>query len=305
MDLDDDLIPTKDTSGGILEIDLSKPDALLLQQRSIVSRISREDLEDRYLRVLEENASLKKHAVKQEDKLKKLATKLIRVLSDKKRMENAAGGQGRIRDIETEELIEDQQQRIRELEQQNGGLREKLMVARNQIVGKPVRRHTPSTPLPPRAPSAQGYVPASPVPGYGPGHGHGQGNGHGYGQGNGQGPGNQTQLISQQAARLLEEARNENRQLEDQVNTIREQLNIYEQEIDQIKEQSRIKENNLEEEVSALKTQVSQSQRQTVAENIELIRVQRECKVKGSEIQSLKAQLEVTEENIRKLKVNF
>ena len=36
-----------------------------------------------------------------------------RVLSDKKRMENAAGGQGRIRDIETEELIEDQQQRIR------------------------------------------------------------------------------------------------------------------------------------------------------------------------------------------------
>ena len=32
----------------------------------------------RYLRVLEENASLKKHAVKQEDKLKKLATKLIR-----------------------------------------------------------------------------------------------------------------------------------------------------------------------------------------------------------------------------------
>ena len=48
MDLDDDLIPTKDTSGGILEIDLSKPDALLLQQRSIVSRISREDLEDRW-----------------------------------------------------------------------------------------------------------------------------------------------------------------------------------------------------------------------------------------------------------------
>ena len=53
----------------------------------------------------------------------------------------------------------------------------------------------------------QGYVSASPVPGYGPGHGqghghgYGQGNGHGYGQGNGQGPGNQTQLISQQATR--------------------------------------------------------------------------------------------------------
>ena len=30
---------------------------------------------------------LKKHACKQEDKIKKLATKLIRVVSDKKRME--------------------------------------------------------------------------------------------------------------------------------------------------------------------------------------------------------------------------
>ena len=82
---------------------------------------------------------LKKHACKQEDKIKKLATKLIRVVSDKKRMEvqtkrlkhkkgvwssffqathsmmllvsqMQAGGPGKIRDIETEELIEDQQQ---------------------------------------------------------------------------------------------------------------------------------------------------------------------------------------------------
>ena len=41
----------------------------------------------RYLRLLEENTVLKKHACKQEDKIKKLATKLIRVVSDKKRME--------------------------------------------------------------------------------------------------------------------------------------------------------------------------------------------------------------------------
>ena len=49
--------------------------------------MSREELEDRYLRLLEENVVLKKHACKQEDKIKKLATKLIRVVSDKKRME--------------------------------------------------------------------------------------------------------------------------------------------------------------------------------------------------------------------------
>ena len=60
-----------------------------------------------------------------------------------------AGGPGKIRDIETEELIEDQQQvshspsllkfhkkmqRIRELEAGNTGLREKLMVAKQQLV---------------------------------------------------------------------------------------------------------------------------------------------------------------------------
>ena len=34
--------------------------------------MSREELEDRYLRLLEENVVLKKHACKQEDKIKKL-----------------------------------------------------------------------------------------------------------------------------------------------------------------------------------------------------------------------------------------
>ena len=70
----------------------------------------------------------------------------------------------------------------------------------------------------------------------------------------------------------MEEARNENRMLEEAVTTLKEQVNIYEQEVDQIKEQARIKESNCEEEISILKTQLSQSQKQTVTENIELIR---------------------------------
>ena len=101
--------------------------------------------------------------MKQDEKIKKLATKLIRLMSDKKRLEMGAGGSttGPIRghrDLETEELIgemnkcivlwcsymfhnrywklfaEDQQQRIRELERTNGQLKDKLMVAKQQFM---------------------------------------------------------------------------------------------------------------------------------------------------------------------------
>ena len=97
--------------------------------------------------------------------------------------------------------------------------------------------------------------------------------------------------INQKAMSLLEEAKTENRMLEEAVTTLKEQVNIYEQEVDQIKEQSRIKEANFEEEISILKTQLSQAQKQTVTENIELIRVQRENKIRSAENQSLKAQV--------------
>ena len=109
-----------------------------LSNYSLFRIFFRGELEDRYLRLLEENVVLKKHAVKQEDKIKKLATKLIRVMSDKKRLEigggNASNIRGHHRDLETEELIEDQQQRIRELERVNTQFKDKLMVAKNQIM---------------------------------------------------------------------------------------------------------------------------------------------------------------------------
>ena len=270
MSEDQDLIPTKDAPmyqmglAGV-ELDLTvDSDAALLQQRLLVAKLSREEVEDRYLRLLEENTLLKKHACKQEEKIKKLATKLIRVISEKKRMEVASGGPGKIRDVETEELIEDQQQRIRELDQENKGLKEKLLVAKNQLVGannRPSSRRSPARrapTLPPRAPSHlshSGMLP-SPAPSPAP---HPSDRQH-------------VQQINQKAMSLLEEARNENRMLEEAVTTLKEQVNIYEQEVDQIKEQARIKESNCEEEISILKTQLSQSQKQTVTENIELIR---------------------------------
>ena len=293
MSQDQDMIPTKETNDyPDMELDLTvDSDAALLQQRMLVAKLSRDEVEDRYLRLLEENTQLKKHACKQEEKIKKLATKLIRVISEKKRMEVASGGPGKVRDIETEELIEDQQQRIREVEKENKGLKEKLLVAKNQLLGtaKQPTRRSPARRVPPRTPSNLGMTPASPSPA--PQHPM-----QNISSGSGQ-------LINQQAMRLLEEARNENRMLEDAVNTLKEQVNIYEQEVDQIKEQGRIKESNFEEEISILKTQLSQNQKQTVTENIEMIRLQRENKVRAAENQSLKAQMQGLEENIHRVKI--
>lgn len=64
-------------------------------------------------------------------------------------------------------------------------------------------------------------------------------------------------FLSQQAQGLLEEARNENRMLEDNISTLKEQVNIFEQEIEQVREQGKIRESNLEEEISALREQVA------------------------------------------------
>ena len=41
------------------------------QQHRMVSKWSREDLEDKYMRLYEDNLLLKKHARKQEDKIKR------------------------------------------------------------------------------------------------------------------------------------------------------------------------------------------------------------------------------------------
>ena len=58
-----------------------------------------------------------------------------------------------------------------------------------------------------------------------------------------------------QAHRLLEEARNENRMLEERCNTLKEQVNIFGQEAEQLREEQRIREANHEEEVQLLKNQ--------------------------------------------------
>lgn len=309
-DMEDSMVPERDASnaGGYNLADEmlgNDPDNLIMktsaaafnQQRAVVSKLSRGEIEDRYLRLLEENVVLKKHAVKQEEKIKKLATKLIRVMSDKKRLEiggpNTASIRGHHRDLETEELIEDQQQRIRELERSNGQLKDKLMVAKQQILA--INQQNPGMMKPKRSGST---IPRSVMGGHSP---------------------QQTpsllmpsptptrdhQLLSQQAQHLLEEARNENQMLGESVNMLKEQVNMLELEVEQTHEQAKIKEANYEEEMSLLKEQLKERNYQDVAENIELIRLQQDKKAKATQMTTLKAQVRAFEEEVSKFKADI
>jgi hypothetical protein len=51
------------------------------QERLLISKLTREDLEDKYLKQYDENILLKKHARKQEDRIKKYVKHEITLIS--------------------------------------------------------------------------------------------------------------------------------------------------------------------------------------------------------------------------------
>jgi hypothetical protein len=58
-----------------------------VEERRAISKLSRDELEDKYIRLYEEHLALKKKEKGQEDKMKRMATKLLRLAADKKEEE--------------------------------------------------------------------------------------------------------------------------------------------------------------------------------------------------------------------------
>lgn len=72
-----------------------------------------------------------------------MATKLIRLVNDKKRYEQVGGGPKRLgRDVEMEEMIERLQEKVHELERQNEVLKSRLISTKQQLQIQG-HRHTP------------------------------------------------------------------------------------------------------------------------------------------------------------------
>lgn len=71
----------------------------------------------------------------------------MRLVKDRGRMEQLAVGGGqsvsRVRDVEMEEMMEELQEKVRSLQSENEGLKQRLLVAKQQLINSQSRRPTP------------------------------------------------------------------------------------------------------------------------------------------------------------------
>ncbi|TSM52253.1 Protein fantom [Bagarius yarrelli] len=243
--------------------------------RQAVAKISREDLEDRYLRMQEENHLLKQHSHKQEDKIKRMATKLIRLVKDRKRLEQASGERHVIggRNVEMEEMIEELQEKIHELEKQNNGLKQRLLTAKQQIqiqsrrptpyshiqsrIKSGLRQHQEDMLIPPQQTitprgaetrHVEGEISSRPPQGLLPRYGHS----------------------------LLDDARSEIRNLENVIETQRAEMEEIARSAEMLREQLRIKEREYEGSLLQLREQQTTGQRLNIKDNVEMIKLQKQ-----------------------------
>ncbi|KAM6380824.1 protein fantom isoform 1-T2 [Pluvialis apricaria] len=266
-----------------------------VRARQSVSRIGREELEDRFLRLRDENILLKQHANKQEEKIKRMATKLIRVLNDKKRSEQVGGGPKRLgQAVELEEMIEHLQERVRELEKQNESLHSKLISTKQQLqiqghrpcpysyvqsrINTGLKKVTEAAGMPEHAKKGMRFQdlevrsPNLVLPRYG--------------------------------ESLLEDPRAEIRNLETVIESQREHIEELEHAREMLVSQLRRKGKEIEESVLRLKKQETTSQRLNIRDNVEMIKVRKQLFEKSNALSAMEGKFLHLQENQKNLKMS-
>ncbi|XP_066493124.1 protein fantom isoform X2 [Tiliqua scincoides] len=274
------------------------PSAQNVKSRQAVSRISREELEDRYLRLHEENILLKQHAHKQEDKIKRMATKLIRLVNDKKKAEQAGGGPKRLgQDVEMEEMIEQLQEKVRDLEKQNEGIRNRLISTKQQLQLQG-QRNMPYSYVQARINTGLKKV------------------SEGLGGQERAKKGMRLQdveirsLKSPQALppkyghSLLEEARAEIGNLENVIESQRVHNEELEHMVEVLKNEIQKKEGEFEEALLQMKEQQATGQRISIRDNVEMIKLHKQLVEKSNEFAGIEEKLLHLQENQKSLKTS-
>ncbi|CAK6436591.1 unnamed protein product [Pipistrellus nathusii] len=297
--------PTDETAGDlpVKDIGLNLFDVGELQETSatrtmkshqvIVSRISREELEDRFLRLHDENILLKQHARKQEDKIKRMATKLIRLVNDKKRCERAGGGPKRLgRDVELEEMIEQLQEKVHELERQNEVLKHRLISAKQhlQVQGG---RPAPYSHVQSRVNTGRRKASDSAGAQDGPRKGI-----------RFQDVDVDQPMLTKYGNNLLEEARGEIRNLEDVIQTQKGQIEELEQLTEILKTQLRRKENEIELSLLQLREQQATDQRSNIRDNVEMIKLHKQLVEKSNALSVMEGKFIQLQEKQKTLRIS-
>ncbi|XP_018053724.1 PREDICTED: protein fantom-like [Atta colombica] len=135
-----DILPVKE--GSCVDTVISAIDP---RERHLVCKLDRYQLEDKYLRLLDEMSNLKKLSNCQEDKIKRLGTKLIRL-----------AGSPRLCGL-TLDIVNDRN-RMAALELENTKLKEKITVMRNQLLSHTMSGRSSSRSRNRVRPSSSGIV---------------------------------------------------------------------------------------------------------------------------------------------------
>ena len=257
------------------------------QQKRIIEKWSREAIEDNYLELYEENIILKQHGRKQEDKIKKMATKLLKLSNDNKKLRESplpakSDGVSK-RDIDLREKVDDLNLRILELEKENNMLKDKLAVAKQQLS---MQSKKPAN-------SSYSYI------------GHRIDTGRGV-RGDGirtpRNIGSRNEALPRYGHSLLEDAREENSKLHEALVMMEERLQEAERESDHLKDQLRQQQVDKNEGIVKFKEAVNKDFKSGIEENVEIIKLQREIKEKSTKFTSLQLQYQTLEENLKSVK---
>ncbi|XP_042677452.1 protein fantom isoform X6 [Centrocercus urophasianus] len=284
-----DMGSTPPRSGGLVA------PARNVKARRAVTQFSQKELEDKYLCLRDENILLKRHANKQEETIKRMATRLIRLVKDKKRNEQIGGSPKRLgRTVELEETIEQLQGKVRDLEKQNEILRSKLISNKQQVH---VQSHRPVQYKYAQSLVNTGLKKASGAAGTL--------------EHTKKGMGVQClevrppQTVPQRCGQsLLEDARAKIRDLETVINSQRERI----EELEHLKEllgsQLRKREKEIEESALHVKEQEAAKQRSNIRDNVEMIKVRRQLFEKSSALSNVERKFLQLQENQRNLKTS-
>lgn len=259
-----------------------------------VSRVSREELEDRFLCLHDENLQLKHHIHKQDDKIKKLGTKLMKLVKDRRRMEQLATGGGqpasRLRDVEMEEMMEELQDKVRGLQAENERLKQRLQVAKQQLLDSQ-RRPTPYNHVPPRVNSGlkklRDDASSPPRP-----------KSFRSLEGGARPP---TGLLPRFGHSLLEDARAEIRNLENVVEQQQNHMEEMERSSALLQDELRRKEEEHQEQLEQLHQQHASKLRAHISSNVSMIRMQRQLENRCNAVTELEGrflQLQETQKTL-------